>query len=65
MKCKEKLKEEVDFWLGYISEWETNHDEPVPERAQLLLDNALLKLERYCSDKRQTQHTQINKHTIH
>ncbi len=46
---KEKLEEEVEFWLGYISKWEDTQDKPIPERVQQLLTNAQSKLESYCS----------------
>ena len=65
MKCKEKLEEEVDFWLGYISEWESSHDDPIPERAQQLLCNALLKLDKYGTNKSQVQLIKSNNPTIH
>jgi hypothetical protein len=60
-----KLGEEAEFWLGYISDWEANHDEPVPERAQLLLERALLKLVTDFPDKRPGLLFQSNTHKIH
>ena len=45
MNRNEKLKEEVQFWLSYINEWERNRDEPIPDKARLLFENAILKLE--------------------
>jgi len=65
MKHKEKLEEEVEFWLSYIGNWKTSHDEPVPDRAQQLLDNALSKLEKHGADKNQVQLIKSNKPTIH
>ena len=65
MKCKEELEKEAEFWLGYISDWESKHNEPAPERAQALLDNALLKLESYCPGNSQNLTFQNNKQTIH
>ena len=65
MRRKEKLQEEVEFWLIYISEWEINHNEPVPDRAQLLLDNALLKLENYFFDKKYDRTFQGINPTVH
>ena len=65
MKRKDKLEEEVEFWLSYINNWEAGHSTPVPERVQLLLDNALLKLEGYCPDNKQALILQGNNHIIH
>jgi len=65
MKHKEKLEEEVEFWLSYIGNWKTSHDEPVPDRTQQLLDNALLKLETYGTGKNQVLSIKSNKHTVH
>jgi len=65
MNHKEKQEEEVEFWLSYISKWEANHNEPIPERVQLLLENALLKRESYCPDKKQAPLLQRSGHTIH
>jgi hypothetical protein len=50
MNRKEKLEEEVQFWLWYINEWETNHNEPIPIRAKLLLEKALLELKNFNSN---------------
>ena len=55
MECndnQEELSEEVEFWLDYIDKWEASHNEAVPERVQLLLNNALLKLENHYSGKK-------------
>lgn len=53
MKHKGKLEEEVEFWLCYITRWEATHNKPVPERVQLLLESALLKLaDQYSSIKK-------------
>ena len=65
MKYKEKLEEEVEFWLSYIGNWKKSHDEPVPDRTQQLLDNALLKLEAYGTGKNQVLSIKSNKHTVH
>jgi hypothetical protein len=58
MKQEDKLKEEVEFWLTYINDWKTNHDEPMPERALTLLKNAQLKLKDHYSEKNQAMHLQ-------
>lgn len=47
MNSKENVKEEIQFWLSYINEWERKHTEPIPDQARLLLENAILKLESY------------------
>ena len=55
MKKENKLKEEAEFWLTYVNDWKKNHAGPVPERALSLLDNALLKLKNYYSDKNRVE----------
>jgi len=65
MNRNEKLKEEVQFWLSYINEWERNRDEPIPDKARLLFENAILKLESEYPNKRQTVNFQSNSHGIH
>jgi len=65
MNRKEKLKEEVQFWLSYINEWEINHHEPIPDKARLLFQNAILKLESHCPGKRQVLLYKHNKDSIH
>jgi len=65
MKRKEKLQEEIEFWLAYISDWEINHNEPIPDRAQLLLGNALSKLENHFPDKKYDLTFQNINHMIH
>ena len=47
MKKEDKLKEEAEFWLTYINDLKMNRDEPFPERAMALLENALLKLKKF------------------
>jgi len=64
MKSKEDVKEEIQFWLGYINEWERKHTEPIPDQARLLLENAILKLENYYPNKRAPLF-QSNTHTTH
>lgn len=65
MKHQEILEEEVDFWLGYISKWEVRHNEPIPDRAQQLLNNAVLKLEGHDPGNNQAQTFQGSQHTTH
>jgi len=65
MNRNEKLKEEVQFWLSYINEWERNRDEPIPDKARLLFQNAILKLEREYPNKRQAISSQSNSYGIH
>ena len=65
MKCKEELEEEVEFWLRHISEWQVRHNEPIPDRAQQLLNNALFKLENHSPGNNQAQTFQGSQHTIH
>ena len=65
MNRKEKLKEEVQFWLSYINEWERNRNEPIPDKAKLLFQNAILKLESEYPNKRQVVIFQSNSHGIH
>lgn len=65
MKHKQKLEEEVQFWLWYINEWETNHNEPIPARAKLLLENAILELKSFYSEKNLLKLLQVPNHSIH
>ena len=65
MKNKENLKEEVQFWLSYINDWERNHNEPIPDQAKLLLENAILKLVSYYPNNKQARLFQNNSHTTH
>ena len=59
MKREEKLKEEAEFWITYISDWKASHDEPVPEKAWTLLDKALLRLKQYYASKNRVQSSRI------
>ena len=65
MNRNEKLKEEVQFWLSYINEWERNRDEPIPGKAKLLFQNAILKLESEYPNKRQAVSFKSNSYGIH
>ena len=65
MKGKEYVKEEIQFWLSYINDWERKHTEPIPDQARLLLENAILKLEGYYPNKKQDQLFKSNNHTTH
>ena len=65
MEQENKLREEVEFWLIYISDWKKIHTEPVPERALSLLENALLKLKEFNSEKNQTEPLQDTDRSIH
>lgn len=65
MKQEDKLKEEVEFWLTYITDWNMNRDEPVPERAMTLLDNALLRLKNYYSEQNRTKSLHGTDSSIH
>ena len=65
MKHKQKLDEEVQLWLWYINEWETNHNEPIPVRAELLLENAILELKSFYSKKNRVKLLQGQNHSIH
>ena len=65
MKCKEKLEEEVEFWLAYISTWEAKHNKPIPDRAKLLLRKAALKLEQQYPEINQGLVMKSDKLTIH
>ena len=58
MNREDKLKEEAEFWLTYIKDWETDLNEPVPERALALLDNALLKLKNHYLEEDKAQYSQ-------
>ena len=62
---KDKLKDEAEFWLAYINDWKNNNDEPVPDRALILLDNALLKLKDYYLENKQAKSLQEIKPSIH
>ena len=62
---KDKLKDEAEFWLAYINDWKNNNDEPVPERALRLLDNALLKLMDYYLENKQAESLQGINPSIH
>ena len=64
MKSKDKLKEEVQFWLSYVIEWERNHNEPIPDRAQLLLENAISKLRSHYHTKNDLV-SHANNHSVH
>lgn len=65
MTHKENLEEEVKFWLNFISHWKDTHNEPIPDRSQLLLENALLKLECYCTtEKKRTLTLKNNNHAV-
>ena len=65
MKSKENVKEEIQFWLSYINEWERKHTEPIPDQARLLLENAILKLESYYPNKKREKLFQSNNYTTH
>ena len=65
MKYKKELEEEVEFWLGYINKWQATNNELIPDRVQLLLNNAVSKLEADDPDNNQALPMQGNKHTIH
>ena len=62
---EDKLKEEAEFWLTYIKDWKTKYDEPIPERALTLLDNAQLKLKNHYSEKNRAKPLQGSNHLIH
>ncbi len=65
MTQEEQLKEEVEFWLNYINDWKMNRKEPVPKKALTLLENALLKLNRYYSEHEKHNHRKGENHSIH
>ncbi len=65
MKSKENVKEEIQFWLSYINDWERKHTEPIPDKAKFLLENAILKLESFYPNKKQVRLFQSKKYTTH
>lgn len=65
MTQEEQLKEEVEFWLNYINDWKMNRKEPVPKRSLTLLENALLKLNRYYREQEKNKPQQNTKHSFH
>ena len=65
MKQEDKLREEVEFWLSYINDWEANYGELVPERAQTLLDIALSKLISFQTEKYQGEALPFINRLIH
>jgi len=44
---EERLGEEVDFWRGFIADWERKRGEPAHPRAYEALQHAEKKLEMY------------------
>ncbi len=44
------LREEIDFWLRFIEEWEQQHKRPAPMRMQAALELAEEKLRQYLQD---------------
>ena len=65
MNQEDKLKDEAEFWLAYINDWENHHDGPVPERALRLLDDALLRLKDYYVENKQAIFLQDSNQSIH
>ena len=53
------------FKIETKDHWETRHSEPIPDRVQLLLDNALLKRESYYPNNKQASLLQRSGRTIH
>ena len=57
------LREEIDFWLRFIEEWEQKHQKPAPFRMRAALQLAEEKLAQYLdnADKMKGQSTQAEK----
>ncbi len=51
------LREEIDFWLRFIEEWEQQHKRPAPIRMRAALELAEEKLRKYLQDPNKLNRT--------